>query len=88
MQESLKSELERESSVRAEAEAKLRETEQSLKSIQAKSKQLISALQQQVEEQSNARVGSLVQHVCSESCADIPFNLMESYAPSIHCYML
>ncbi|XP_060079265.1 rab GTPase-binding effector protein 1-like [Ylistrum balloti] len=55
VQDSLKSELERESAVRAEVETKLRETEQSLKSIQAKSKQLINALQQQVEQQSEAR---------------------------------
>lgn len=55
VQDSLKSELERESTVRSDTEAKLRETDQSLKSIQAKSKQLIHALQQQVEEQSNAR---------------------------------
>lgn len=55
VQESLKSELEREATVRANFEAKYKETEQSMKSIQAKSKQLISALQQQVEEQSNAR---------------------------------
>ncbi|XP_048743055.1 rab GTPase-binding effector protein 1-like isoform X6 [Ostrea edulis] len=55
VQESLKSELERESAVRANVEGKYKEAEHSLKSIQAKSKQLISALQQQVEEQSNAR---------------------------------
>ncbi|KAK3084568.1 hypothetical protein FSP39_015613 [Pinctada imbricata] len=67
MQESLKSELERESSVRAEAEAKLRETDQSLKSIQAKSKQLISALQKQLEEESNVRVGQ-VRILLEEDC--------------------
>lgn len=55
VQESLKSELEREATVRANFEAKYKETEQTMKSIQAKSKQLTSALQQQVEEQSNAR---------------------------------
>ncbi|XP_061189635.1 rab GTPase-binding effector protein 1-like isoform X1 [Saccostrea echinata] len=55
VQESLKSELEREGAVRAEFEGKYKETEQSLKSIQAKNKQLISGLRQQVEEQSNAR---------------------------------
>ncbi|XP_022339951.1 rab GTPase-binding effector protein 1-like isoform X2 [Crassostrea virginica] len=55
VQESLKSELEREAAVRANFEAKYKESDQTLKSIQAKSKQLISALQQQVEEQSNAR---------------------------------
>lgn len=55
VQESLKSELERESSVRSELEKKLSETEQSLKSIQAKSKQLINALQQQLAEQSEIR---------------------------------
>ncbi|XP_064619716.1 rab GTPase-binding effector protein 1-like isoform X2 [Lineus longissimus] len=53
--QSVKSELEREAKVRAETEAKLRETDASLKSIQAKSKQLINALQHQVEEQSSAR---------------------------------
>lgn len=55
VQESLKSELERESSVRADLSKKLTETEQTLKSIQAKSKQLINALQQQVAEQSDIR---------------------------------
>ena len=55
VQESLKSELERESSVRSDLEKKLTESELSLKSIQAKSKQLINALQQQVAEQSEIR---------------------------------
>lgn len=54
--DSIKSELERESSVRAEAESRVRETEQTLKSLQAKYKQMIGGLQKQVEEQSNARV--------------------------------
>ena len=56
MQDSLKSELERESAVRSEAETKLRDLEQALKGQQAKSKQLINGLQKQVEEQSKARV--------------------------------
>ncbi|XP_063396040.1 rab GTPase-binding effector protein 1-like isoform X2 [Mytilus trossulus] len=55
VQESLKSELERESSVRADLSKKLTESETTLKSIQAKSKQLIKALQQQVAEQSEIR---------------------------------
>ncbi|KAL3857529.1 hypothetical protein ACJMK2_012189 [Sinanodonta woodiana] len=55
VQESLKSELDRESSVRIECEAKIRELEQTVKGNTAKSKQLINALQQQLEEQSNAR---------------------------------
>lgn len=54
--ESVQSELERESSVRAESETKLRETEQSLKSVQAKSRQLINALQQRVEEHERSKV--------------------------------
>ncbi|XP_064612517.1 rab GTPase-binding effector protein 1-like isoform X2 [Liolophura sinensis] len=53
--QSVRSELERERSCRHESDQKLKETEHSLKSIQAKSKQLIQALQQQVEEQSTAR---------------------------------
>ncbi|KAL8599973.1 hypothetical protein ACOMHN_038972 [Nucella lapillus] len=48
--ERLKGEVERESTGRADVEAKYRESEASLKSIQAKSKQLITALQQRVEE--------------------------------------
>lgn len=56
VQESLKSELERESSVRADLSKKLTESEASLKSIQAKSKQLINALRQQVAEHSEIRV--------------------------------
>ncbi|VDI26251.1 Rab GTPase-binding effector protein 1 [Mytilus galloprovincialis] len=55
VQESLKSELERESSVRADLSKKLTESEASLKSIQAKSKQLINALRQQVAEHSEIR---------------------------------
>ena len=55
--ESCKSELERESSVRAETETKLRDSDQSLKKIQTKSKQLINALSQQLDEQTTLRVG-------------------------------
>jgi hypothetical protein len=55
-QDKLRSELERESSARAEAEAKFRESEGALKSMQAKSKQLITALQQRTEEAENAKV--------------------------------
>ncbi|XP_025090931.1 rab GTPase-binding effector protein 1-like isoform X1 [Pomacea canaliculata] len=51
----MKADLERESSQRAEFETKLREAETSLKSIQAKSKQLIGALQQRVEESEKAK---------------------------------
>ncbi|GAB1603833.1 GTPase-binding effector 1-like isoform X2 [Argonauta hians] len=53
--ESCKSELERESSVRAETETKLRDSDQSLKKIQTKSKQLINALTQQLDEQTTLR---------------------------------
>lgn len=53
--ESCKSELERESSVRAETETKLRDSDQSLKKIQTKSKQLINALSQQLDEQTTLR---------------------------------
>ena len=56
VQESLKSELERETKVRLEVEEKLQEREQSLQRIQTKSNQLISGLQQKLEEQTNAKV--------------------------------
>ena len=56
IQDSLRTELERESAVRSETETKLRDVEQALKGQQAKSKQLINGLQKQVEEQSKARV--------------------------------
>ena len=52
----MKADLERESALRAEVEAKYRESEASLKSIQAKSKQLINALQQRVEEGDTGKV--------------------------------
>ncbi|XP_070204148.1 rab GTPase-binding effector protein 1-like isoform X2 [Littorina saxatilis] len=51
----MKTDLERESAARAEVETKYRESEASLKSIQAKSKQLIGALQQRVEEAENGK---------------------------------
>ncbi|KAK6190582.1 hypothetical protein SNE40_002416 [Patella caerulea] len=53
--DSIQSELERESSVRAEVESKFRETEQTLRNVQAKSKQLIAVLQQRVEEHEKAK---------------------------------
>ncbi len=56
MLQSVKSELERQTQVRIEAETKLKETDAQLKSIQAKSKQLINGMQSQLEEQSKARV--------------------------------
>ena len=56
IQRSVKSELDRQSSLRCETEGRLRETEATLKSIQAKSKQLIHALQNQLEQQTTARV--------------------------------
>lgn len=62
----MKADLERESSQRAEFETKLREAETSLKSIQAKSKQLIGALQQRVEESEKAKVSA-----CLVLCAFI-----------------
>ena len=49
-------ELERESAARAEVDTRYRESEASLKSIQAKSKQLIGALQQRVEEAETGKV--------------------------------
>lgn len=55
IQDSIRSELERESSVRAEAETKVRELEHALKGQQAKSKQLIGGLQKQLEEESRIR---------------------------------
>ena len=54
--QSVKSESERQTQLRSEAEGKLREAETQLKSIQAKSKQLINGMQSQLEEQSKARV--------------------------------
>lgn len=45
--------------MRSEAESKVRELEQALKGQQAKSKQLINALQKQLEEQSKERVSSV-----------------------------
>ncbi|ESO97854.1 hypothetical protein LOTGIDRAFT_228394 [Lottia gigantea] len=54
--ESIQSELERESAVRAEFETKFRENELALKNLQAKNKQLISVLQQRVEEFDKAKV--------------------------------
>ena len=51
----MKSESERQTQLRSEAERKLREAETQLKSIQAKSKQLIKGMQSQLEEQSKAR---------------------------------
>lgn len=53
--ERVKADLERESVMRSEMETKHREAEASLKSIQAKSKQLIGALQQRVEEGEKTR---------------------------------
>ncbi|XP_076452768.1 rab GTPase-binding effector protein 1-like isoform X2 [Babylonia areolata] len=53
--ERLKGEVESERVGRAEVEARCRESEASLKSIQAKSKQLITALQQRVEEGDTAK---------------------------------
>ena len=55
----VKADLERESTARAEMETKYRESEASLKSIQAKSKQLIGALQQRVEEAEMGKVRSV-----------------------------
>ena len=54
--QSVKSELERQTQLRTETETKLREADTQLKSIQAKSKQLINGMQSQLEEQSKARV--------------------------------
>ena len=68
IQDSVKSELDRESSVRADAETRLREVEGALRSQQAKAKQLTHALQKQVEEQSNARVG-----LCQMLTLNTPF---------------
>ncbi len=56
MLQSVKSELERQTQLRTEAESKLKESETQLKSIQAKSKQLINGMQSQLEEQAKARV--------------------------------
>jgi hypothetical protein len=59
--QSIKSEAERQSSLRSEAENKLKEAEASIRSMQAKSKQLIGAMQNQLEEQTNARVNTQLQ---------------------------
>ncbi|XP_060582022.1 rab GTPase-binding effector protein 1-like [Ruditapes philippinarum] len=56
IQDSIKSEFDREAAVRAQAEAKLREMDKALKSQQAQAKQLIGGLKKQLEEQSNARI--------------------------------
>lgn len=56
VQDSVKSELEREATVRAETESKLRESEQTLKNLHAKTKQIMNALQQQLEEHNNNKV--------------------------------
>jgi len=56
IQDSIKSELERESSVRREFESRLRKAESALQDTQAKNKQMMEGLLKQVEEQSNARV--------------------------------
>ena len=52
----MNTELDRQGSLRQEAETRLKEAEQMLKTTQAKSKQLINALQNQVEEQGGTRV--------------------------------
>jgi len=52
---SARSEMERQSQLRIEAEKKFTETDTNLKAVQAKSKQLINALQGQLEEMANAR---------------------------------
>ena len=57
MLQSMKPELDKQTHLKQEAENKLRETEQTLKNVQAKYKQLINGLQGQVEEHSTARVG-------------------------------
>ena len=69
----MKADLERESAVRAEVETKYRESEASLKSIQAKSKQLIGALQQRVEEAEMGKVKnvSVVKHTHTGTCVHI-----------------
>ena len=69
----VKADLERESAARAEVETKYRESEASLKSIQAKSKQLIGALQQRVEEAEMGKVKnvSVVKHTHTGACVHI-----------------
>ena len=62
MLQSAKSEMERQNSLRQEAEGKLKETDASLKNIQAKSKQLITALQGQLEEQTKAKVSEVIRN--------------------------
>ena len=56
--QSVKSESERQTQLRSDAETKLKDAETQLRSIQAKSKQLINGMQSQLEEQSNARVSA------------------------------
>ena len=57
MQQSVKSELDRQSTLHNEAENRVREADLSLKTIQAKSKQLTEDLQGQLEQHADAKVG-------------------------------
>ena len=69
----VKADLERENAARAEVETKYRESEASLKSIQAKSKQLIGALQQRVEDAESGKVKnvSVVKHTHTGACVHL-----------------
>ena len=60
VQQSVKSELDRQSTLHNEAESRVREADLSLKTVQAKSKQLIEDLQGKLEQQSTAKVGSFL----------------------------
>ena len=65
--------MDRQSQLRSEAEKKLQESEQTLKNVQAKSKQLITALQTQLEEQSNSRVGNIFDPICHSLSISLAF---------------
>ena len=60
VQQSVKSELDRQSTLHNEAENRVREADLSLKAMQAKSKQLIEDLQGKLEQQATAKVGSFL----------------------------
>ena len=85
----VKADLERESAARAEVETKYRESEASLKSIQAKSKQLIGALQQRVEEAETGKVKSVsvVKHTHTGACVHIQHVHTNMYTHTVPVYM-
>lgn len=61
--DNVRQELEQEATLRAEAETKLRDTESSLKGMQAKSKQILGKMQEKVEELDKRKVFVFLLHV-------------------------